>query len=253
VYRVTGAERTWRQDLWVALLAGPEGTVASHTSAAALRGLLAPPAIPQVTVPRIASGRFHGAVVHHAGIASADRARCEGVATTGMGRTLVDCAAILHQKGLNSLTDAAFGRRLCSYREVVDAWDRAGPVRGGERIRLALAPYSAGAETGSVKAAHVLRRICDWGLPAPLCEYEIRDEHGGWVATVDFAWPPWRQVLEYDGDEAHGPRRWGLDASRQAAVEALGWRVADRFDLRPSATRLVDLLTGVLSAPPVAA
>src|SRR5689334_2197574 len=35
VYRAAGAERTWKQDLWVALLAGPQGTLASHLSAAA--------------------------------------------------------------------------------------------------------------------------------------------------------------------------------------------------------------------------
>jgi very-short-patch-repair endonuclease len=71
------------------------------------------------------------------------------------------------------------------------------------------------------------------------------------VATVDFAWPPWRLVLEYDGDAFHGPRRWGLDARRQAAIEALGWRVerADRFDLRPSSTRLFRLLTAILTEP----
>ena len=44
VYRVAGAERSPRQDLWVALLAAPEGSLASHLSAAALRGLLAEPA-----------------------------------------------------------------------------------------------------------------------------------------------------------------------------------------------------------------
>lgn len=159
VYRVAGAERTWRQDLWMALLAGPAGTLASHNSAAALRGISPPPAVPQVTVPRNASGRFQGAAIHHAAITSPDRTRCEGIETTGMGRTLVDCAAVLGQNGLNTLTDAAFGRRLCSYREVMEAWRRAGPVRGGGRIAQALAPYSAGAEPGSVKAAHVLRRI----------------------------------------------------------------------------------------------
>lgn len=76
VYRVAGAERNWRQDLWIALLAGPDGTLASHVSAAALR-------------------------------------------------------------------------------------------------EAALAPYATGAEPGSVGAAHLLRRICDWGLPMPLCEYEV--------------------------------------------------------------------------------
>jgi hypothetical protein len=251
VYRVAGAERTWRQDLWVALLAGPEGSLASHVSAAALRGLMAPPSIPQVTVPRATSGRFGGAVVHYATIGDADRARCDGIQTTGVGRMVVDCAAVLNQKGLNDLVDAAFGKRLCTYREVIAAWERAGHVRGGMRLRDALAPYSTGAEPGSVAAAGVLRRICEWGFPMPLCEYEIRDEHGEWVATVDFFWPAWWFVLEYDGGAAHGPRRRRLDAVRQAALEGIGLRVerTDRFDARPSSTRLFDLLCEVFGRP----
>lgn len=252
VYRVAGAERNWRQDLWVALLAGPEGTLASHVSAAALRGLLAPPSIPHVTVPRGSSGRFGGAVVHHGVVSAVDRGQYDGICATALGRTLVDCASVLNQKTLNSIVDAAFGKGLCKYQEAKDAWGRAAPVRGGSLLEAALAPYATGAEPGSVAAAHVLRRICEWGLPMPLCEYEIRDEHGEWVATVDFVWPAWWFVLEYDGGEAHGPRRRRLDARRQAEIEVLGYRVerADRFDLRPSSTRLFGLLSGVLTEPP---
>jgi hypothetical protein len=252
VYRIAGAKRNWRQDLWVALLAGPEGTLASHVSAAALRGLIAPPSVPHVTVPRGASGRFGGANIHHGVVCPVDRGHYDGVDATAMGRTLVDCAALLNQKGFNALVDAAFGRGLCQYQEVQAAWGRAAPVRGGSVLESALAPYATRAEPGSVAAAHVLRRICEWGLPMPLCEYEIRNEHGEWVATVDFVWPAWWFVLEYDGGEAHGPRRRCLDARRQAEVEDVGYRVerADKYDLRPSSTRLFDLLNSVLSLPP---
>jgi hypothetical protein len=251
VYRVPGAERSWKQDLWVALLAGPAGTLASHLSAAALRGLVATPAVPHVTVPRWANGGFGGAVVHHASVGPEDRGLSDGIEATGLARTIVDCAAVLGQKPLNSLVDAAFGKGLCSYRRVIEAWERAGRVRGGALLEAALAPYSAGAEPGSVKAAHVLRRICDWGLPMPLCEYTINDEHGGFVAKVDFIWLPWWLVLEYDGDEHHGPRRWAVDDRLQSQIESLGYRLerADRFDLRPSATRLFDLLSGILTEP----
>ena len=253
VYRVAGAERSWRQDLWIGLLAGPDGTLVSHVSAAALQGLITPPSIPQVTVPRRASGRFGGAVVHHANVADVDRSRCEGIPTTAIGRTLVDCAAVLPQKTLNEIVDVAFGKRLCGYQATMDAWGRAGKVRGGALLEAALAPYATGAEPGSVGAAHVLRRICDWKLPMPLCEYEVLDEHGQWVATVDFAWPAWWLVLEYDGGPPHGPRRRHPDARRQAAIERVGWRVerANRFDARPSSTRLFDLLNEILTQPPM--
>jgi len=164
----------------------------------------------------------------------------------------VDCAAVLTQKGLNDLVDAAFGKGLCGFEATMNAWERAGHVRGGDRLEAALAPYTTGPRPGSVGAAHVLRKICEWGLPRPLCEYEIYDEHGEWIATVDFAWPAWRFLLEYDGRVAHGPRRLRLDAQRQVAIETIGWRLerADRFDARPSSTRLRDLLTPILGQPP---
>lgn len=252
VYRVAGSPRSWRQDLWVALLAGPEGTIASHVSAAALRGLMAAPSIPQVTVPRGTSGRFGGAVVHYSGVEAVDRIRVEGIEATSTSRTLVDCASVLTQKALNELFDAAFGKHLCTYREVLAAWERAGRVRGGDRLKEALAPYSTGAEPGSVAAAHVLRRISEWGFPMPLCEYEVRNERGEWVATVDFIWPESAFVLEYDGGKDHGPRRRRLDSRRQADVEATGLRVerTNRFDARPSSTRLFNLLSEVLGPPP---
>lgn len=69
---------------------------------------------------------------------------------------------------------------------------------------------------------------------------------------MDFIWEPWWLILEYDGDEFHGPRRWGIDDRVQTQIEALGYRMerADRFDLRPSSTRLYDRLAGVLLRPP---
>jgi hypothetical protein len=205
-----------------------------------------------VTVPRRANGKFGGAVVHHGQVAPADRRPYEGIEATTVGRTIVDCAAILGQKALNALVDAAFGRSQCSYRGVIDAWERAGRVRGGSLLHAALAPYSGGAEPGSVKAAHVLRRISDWDLPMPLCEKKIYDAHGGFLARVDFIWDPWWLILEYDGDEHHGPRRWGIDDRTQAELERLGYRLerADRFDLRPSSTRLYDRLSSILRQPP---
>lgn len=251
VFRVAGAPQGWTQDLWIALLAGPDGTAASHLSAAALWGLIAPPATQHVTVRRGASGRFGGAVVHHSVLTPADLARRDRIETTAVARTIVDCAAVLNQKGLNSLVDAAFGKRLSAHKWVMDAWQRAAPVRGRALLEAALEPYADGAGPGSVKAAHVLRLISDLGLPLPECEYEIKDTDGGFLARVDFIWRPWWLILEYDGDESHSPRRWPIDDATQARIERLGYRLerADRFDLRPSSARLRTLLADILLQP----
>jgi hypothetical protein len=252
VYRMAGAPTGWLQEAWVAILAGPPGTIISHTSAAALHGLVDPPTIPHVTVPRTASGRFTGAVVHHGSLVSADRCTIQGLPATTIDRTIVDCAAVLGQDRLDKLTDAAIGRGQSRMESVRRARDRAGPVEGGALLAEALAPYAGGAPPGSVKAAHALRLFRRWGLPAPECEYVVRDGQGRNVGQIDFVWRPWRFGLEYDGDEFHPPRRWEADDQRQEAIEALGIRLerADRFDLRPSSTRLRDLLVKVLGEPP---
>ena len=167
---------------------------------------------------------------------------------TGVARMIVDCAVLLRQDSLDALVDAAIGRNLTSYRKIRAAWDRAGPVRAADRLTAALAPYTGGAEPRSEKEAHVLRVLHGWGLPAPVTQYVIRDQSKRFLAKVDFGWPVWRFGLEYLGDEAHPPRQWKRDDRRLARIEAVGWRIeeADRFDLRPSSTRLRTLLTDVL-------
>ena len=252
VFRMPGAEPTWKQSLWVAILAGPPSSVASHLSAAALRGLLRPPEKPHVTVPRGSSGRFGGAVVHHATVPVADSCRFEGMRVTGVARTIVDCAVLLDQPTLDGLVDAAIGRNLTTYRRVRAAWDRAGRVRGADRLSAALPPYTGGAEPGSEKEAHVLRTFQRWGLPAPVTQFVIRDADGRFLARVDFAWLAWRLGLEYYGDEFHPPRAWARDDRRLARIEAIHWRIeeSDRGDLRPSSMRLRNLLTDVLARPP---
>jgi hypothetical protein len=251
VFRFPGAPPTWRQDLWVATLAGPPDTVVSHTSAAAAYGLLDPPSPPHVTVGRTSSGRKAGAVIHHATVGWQDRCRLGGLPATRIARTVVDCAALLEQDALNTVVDAAIGRGLTTLVRIRAAHERAGAVQGGPRLAEALAPYTAGVSPKSVKEAHVLRLFRQWGLPAPECQHIVRDAAGGFVAKIDFAWPPWRVGLEYDGDEFHPPRAWERDDARQHRIEALHWRIerADRFDLRPSSTRLRALLTRLLREP----
>lgn len=252
VFRMPGAEQTWRQTLWVAVLAGPKGTVVSHLSAAGLWGLLPSPEQPHVTVGRGSSGRIRGSVVHHSVVDSSDRCLLQRFPITSVARTIVDCAPLLDQAALEKLVDAAIGRGLCRYRQIRAAQRRAGRVRGGGRLTEALGPYSGGARPRSEKEAHVLRLFHSWGLPAPECQYVIRDERGRFVAKVDFGWAPWRFGIEYDGDEFHSPRRWRHDDRRQAAIERTAWRIerADRFDTRPSSLRLRNLLTSVLLQPP---
>jgi len=70
------------------------------------------------------------------------------------------------------------------------------------------------------------------------------------VARADLGIRAWKVLFEYESDEHHGPRCWLADDARKDRIETLGHRVVpvDRYDLRPSSTRLRDLL-GTLSPP----
>ncbi|MGH8973517.1 MAG: hypothetical protein ACRD0C_09985 [Acidimicrobiia bacterium] len=60
VFVVAAVPGTWQQQVAVACLAGPDGTVASHLTTAALLGLVDPPEVPHVTVPSSSSRRLAG-------------------------------------------------------------------------------------------------------------------------------------------------------------------------------------------------
>ncbi len=187
--------------------------------------------------------------MHHATVLAADRCRFDRLPVTAVARTVVDCAGVFDQEALDDLVDAALGRNLSSYRRIRAAWERAGRVRGSRLLEAAISPFSANVRLGSEKEARALRRFKEWGVPEPVCQYVIRDANGRFLARVDFAWPARRFGLEYLGDEPHAPRRWGHDEQRLRAVEdTVGWRLelADRYDMRPSATRLRDLLLEVI-------
>jgi very-short-patch-repair endonuclease len=67
-------------------------------------------------------------------------------------------------------------------------------------------------------------------LPVP--QYEVRDDDGGLIARVDFAYPEVRLAIEVDGYAHHSSRKqWESDLARQNRLIAAGWRVL-RFSSR---------------------
>jgi hypothetical protein len=220
VYVVAGAPSTWQQQLTVAMLAAPSGSVASYLSAAALFGLADPPDVPHITVPRGLSGRLGGCVVHWARLDPADVCFVGGIPCTRSARTVVDCAGLLDYEALCEMVDRALCRRKVASRAMSEA-----------EMRL-------------------IRRLVEWGFPMPERQIKIFDYDGHLVGKVDCGWRDVRFGFEYEGGEYHGPRRWGADDRREDRIEALGWRIepVDKFDLRPSSTRLRALLAPLFAA-----
>jgi hypothetical protein len=248
VYVVAGTPSRWQQQVMIACLAGPNGTVASHLTAAALFGLGKPPEMPQVTVQPGASGRFRAAAVFRGRIGPGESCTRSRIRCTSPTRTVVDCAAagLLRGEALWDLVDSALCRKLTQPSRLVRASGRAwARSRGARRGRLqelerALDVWRSGAPAGSPPEARLQRKLIEWGFPRAERQVEVFDEQGKLVARADVGIREWKVLFEYDSDEHHGPRCWIADDERRERIEALGWVVipVDRFDLRPSSTRL---------------
>jgi hypothetical protein len=213
----------------VACLAGPDGTVASHLTAAALFGLWElPAALPHVTVPRTASGRMKVATVHRSPLDPDDLGTVDGIPVTRPGRTIVDCAAVLAHDDLCKLVDDALCRSLCSADDLHRAMERAsrGPGRAGlARLEEALKVWTPGAPPGSPAEIRLIRRLVGWGLPVPERQVKIFDAAGRFVAKIDVGWEERRAGLEYYGERHHGPRAESHDERRMGRIEATGWEI----------------------------
>jgi very-short-patch-repair endonuclease len=243
VYVAATAPDTSERRAAAAVLRGPEGTVASHLTAAALWDLCGFPARPHVTVPRSSSGRAGKIAMHRCPLDADDRGEARGLPVTSAARTLVDCAGLVGYDRLCRLVDRALYLRLTDADGVRAAVDRvAKRAAAAERRRLlrALSVWRPGPHPHSPAEISLARLLEDWGFPPLQRQVVIHDAAGRFVAQVDLAWVDLMVIFEYDGEEFHGPRRRALDAARQRAVEALGWTVVrvTKDDLRDGGTGL---------------
>lgn len=242
----------------VAILRGPAGTVASHLTAAALHGICGFPARPHVTVARGSNIRLDGIRVHRSPLAPEDVTEVAGLPATTPARCLVDAAALVGYERLCELVDTTLFLRLATPDDVRAAMRRASkrPGRTGlARLEAVLTVWTPGPHPGSPAEMSLLRRIQAWGLPLPERQMVIRDGAGRQIAQVDGGYaPPRKVILEYQGEEFHGPRHEPLDDERRAELEALGWNVVwvRSIDLRLGATELRRTLTSLLQCPEAA-
>jgi len=112
VFRLAGTERTWRQRVEAGCLKAGPGAVASHRSAANLRGWPALARWIEITVPghrQVAAG---GMVVHRSIVPPEDRETLDRIPTTSAVRTLIDLAGEMPRERLGVLLDHALGHRF---------------------------------------------------------------------------------------------------------------------------------------------
>ena len=94
--------------------------------------------------------------------------------------------------------------------------------RGIRSTRSALEYVRLGVE--STKETELRLELVMAGLPEPECGHEVRDRLGRWIGWFDLAWPTFRVLGEYDGDQ-HGTStaQYDRDLRRVDAVREDGW------------------------------
>lgn len=175
------------------------GTVFSHLSAALVWGLpivATPLTIPHSVAPVAAGGRSRNALIRHAVGIPDDVHVVGGLHVTSPHDTALHVAATARPEASVPVLDAAFARdewRL-DRDALLDAVARlpAGPIRG--RWALEFADPRSGSPGES------LSRVGFWRERLPAPELQCRfDDRGGMIGVVDFYWPEFRLVGEFDG------------------------------------------------------
>ena len=227
VLRLPGP-RSWAQDLDAALLAAGPGVVASHRAAAALHRLdgcdegwleLS------VLLRRV---RLEGAVVHRVGaLARSDRVVIDGIATTGLARTLADLGSVAPRLVERALDDARRrGTSLQWLRRTAVRLHRPGQSGTSVLLDLLAAVDPAVQPRGSWFERLVERCLTSPTLPPLERQWTVRDASGRFVARLDLAFPSIRLGVEAHSRAFHfGAHAEAADERRDLRLAALGWEV----------------------------
>jgi hypothetical protein len=190
VFRISGAPATDAQLAYAAVLSAGPGALVSGLSALALLAVGRAPSVPMITRPPSSSGRTPGVRLRRSPVEPQDRTQVGPIPCTSPSRALLEAAALVTAPALETLVDEVLDRRLSTTAAVLSAIRRApsGSGRAGApMLRCALAPWLGGIVPGSPAEARLIRLLSDWGLPAPVLQYEVVLPTGR-RAFIDLAW-----------------------------------------------------------------
>lgn len=249
VYRLAGAQQSWRQRAMAAHLAyGPPSAI-SHLAAARMwgfEGILAPD--PEITVPAARHGRRAGIRTHRARLAEPDIAWRYGIPLTTPSRTLADLAGITSSYLLERAVDQAQRSRLVTPDQLAQyvLANRGSGYKGIAALRDVLGYRVDHPGVGdSDWADRVYGWIVEAGLEAPARQVQVT--LGGTVWILDMAYPDRKIAIEFDGFDYHGRRhRFDSDAARYDELVLAGWTVL-RVTSRHGEARVVEWVRRALA------
>lgn len=188
-----------------------------------ISGRIAP--APAITVAMGRRPRLSGVEVHRTRVGF-DIVKRDGIACTGLVRTLVDCAAILSADDLADLVDRALANRVVTLSGLdrgIESRSVTGlPGRGALR-RCLLDRGMLGGPAPSVLESRMARLFRRHRLPTPCAEVTWGDRR---QYRLDFAFPAIRLAVEVDGYTWHSsPEQLERDHRRRNELTAAGWVV----------------------------
>lgn len=177
----------------------------SHTSAALEHGLTVWDAdLSLVHVTRLDGGAGHteAGVVHHEGFcAEMDLVEIDGILVVRKARAAIECASLLRSEAALVVLDSVL-RSGCSREELLHAFALMSRWPGMQGLQVTVRMADGRAESaGESRSRHLFYAH---GLPAPELQFEVRDANGTLVGTVDFAWPAYGLLGEFDGKVKYG-------------------------------------------------
>jgi hypothetical protein len=225
-----GSPGSWHQQVKVATL-GARPTVASHRTAARIHELdgFGDEEVVEVSVPRPCRPKLQGVVVHQvSSLPRADVLEVDGIAVTGLARTLADLGSVCpSDKVLQALDDVRRrGHSLAWLRQTAERLRR--PGQRGPFLLLELLDEVSGEQRAPDSWFERLLERClaSPDLPPLHRQYEVRDRRGRFVARLDAAFPAIKLGIEAHSRRFHDATiRERADEARDLRLAAEGWEV----------------------------
>jgi hypothetical protein len=226
--------------------------VVSHASAAACWGVpsLAPwPTRVHVVDPDRTTTQTTANVVRHPGPLRVEEAHSLPPFTvTSPARTAADLALTSPFREAVVALDALMRRRLTSGEGIGRALDARGSARGMPSARRALAFASPEAESPGESLTRVV--LHELGAPPPVLQKRFAWGDGDlFTDVVDFWWPRFGIVLEYDGRVKYAQARWLQGRTPQQVIIDEKIR-EDRIRNRPEVRGFARTIWDELLHPP---